>query len=106
MIPGLIHMKGKALFWADALCIDQGNVEERTHQVTLMRDIYGSAERAAIWLGLQENAHLAFKVFRTITEQWAKPISHIGGPGFRLDDFDVEMQGSRHPCHTSSHYSI
>jgi hypothetical protein len=31
------------LFWADALCIDQGNKVEKSWQVRLMREIYESA---------------------------------------------------------------
>lgn len=27
-------------FWIDAICIDQGNVLERNHQVQLMKDLY------------------------------------------------------------------
>jgi hypothetical protein len=37
--------------WADAICIDQGNVEERCFQVTLMGEIYSRAERVVLWLG-------------------------------------------------------
>jgi hypothetical protein len=29
-------------FWIDALCIDQDNVQERNHQVGLMRQIFGN----------------------------------------------------------------
>jgi hypothetical protein len=37
--------------WIDAICIDQGNPSERTHQVKLMADIYGKATRVLVWLG-------------------------------------------------------
>ncbi|KAK4231607.1 heterokaryon incompatibility protein-domain-containing protein [Podospora fimiseda] len=40
------------LFWIDTVCIDQGNTKERNHQVSLMRDIYSSAEKVYVWLGL------------------------------------------------------
>jgi hypothetical protein len=39
------------LIWADALCIDQQNRNERTQQVRLMTSIYSQAESVAIWLG-------------------------------------------------------
>jgi hypothetical protein len=32
------------VLWADALCIDQGNEDEKEHQVGLMREIYRKAE--------------------------------------------------------------
>jgi hypothetical protein len=38
-------------FWADALCIDQTNTVERSHQVNLMQDIYSYAALVIVWLG-------------------------------------------------------
>ncbi|EMC92640.1 hypothetical protein BAUCODRAFT_40580, partial [Baudoinia panamericana UAMH 10762] len=35
----------------DAICIDQGNIEERGMQVTLMGEIYKSAQEVVVWLG-------------------------------------------------------
>lgn len=37
--------------WVDALCIDQGNIGERNHQVGLMSQIYTNAEVVVAWLG-------------------------------------------------------
>lgn len=37
--------------WADAVCIDQSNTNERGHQVRLMSSIYKAASRVVIWLG-------------------------------------------------------
>lgn len=37
--------------WADALCINQKDVSERSRQVLLMRDIYICAEHVCVWLG-------------------------------------------------------
>lgn len=39
------------IFWADALCIDQSNVEERSAQVSAMSQIFRSASNVVIWLG-------------------------------------------------------
>lgn len=41
--------------WADAVCIDQTNIEERGHQVSHMGDIYRRATRVVVWLGSDEN---------------------------------------------------
>ena len=47
-----IRMRNKdRLLWIDALCIDQDNLRERNHQITLMRDIYSAAIRTLIWIG-------------------------------------------------------
>ncbi|KAF5510947.1 Heterokaryon incompatibility protein 6, OR allele [Colletotrichum siamense] len=37
--------------WVDAICIDQCNIHERSHQVGIMRYIYATAERVIIYLG-------------------------------------------------------
>ncbi|KAE8454134.1 hypothetical protein EG329_005058 [Mollisiaceae sp. DMI_Dod_QoI] len=48
------------ILWADALCIDQENEKERTHQVAQMSAIYTKAWSVEIWLGLgDEEGELA-----------------------------------------------
>lgn len=37
--------------WIDAICINQSDVEERSQQVRMMRDIYSQASHVLIWLG-------------------------------------------------------
>ena len=37
--------------WIDAICINQGDVEERNSQVSMMGDIYEQAEHVYVWLG-------------------------------------------------------
>lgn len=37
--------------WVDAICIDQNNVGERSHQVGLMRDVYSRARKVVAFLG-------------------------------------------------------
>ncbi|KAK8091899.1 hypothetical protein PG997_002260 [Apiospora hydei] len=37
--------------WADAICIDQTSVAEKSHQIGLMARIYRQASKAAIWFG-------------------------------------------------------
>lgn len=41
--------------WADALCIDQTNVDDKTQQVQLFHRIYSQATRTLIWLGPDES---------------------------------------------------
>ncbi|WJG36102.1 heterokaryon incompatibility protein-domain-containing protein [Fusarium oxysporum Fo47] len=65
--------------WADALCINQADTAERTHQVGLMRNIYSSTTEGTLWLGefsgdgdtgansiLQETAATAFELVRSL----------------------------------------
>jgi hypothetical protein len=42
---------GHRLLWIDAICIDQGNLEERNRQVKLMGQIYSDANEVLAWLG-------------------------------------------------------
>ncbi len=44
----------EAFLWVDAICIDQSNILERSHQVALMGDIYRRAEKVIVWLSPKE----------------------------------------------------
>ena len=55
------------LFWIDALCIDQVNIDERNDQVAQMGQIYSAAKRVIVWLGV--NSELA-ALFRTAAHTW------------------------------------
>lgn len=46
------HRNGLTL-WVDALCINQGDVAERTHQVGLMDNIYKRCQKVIVYLGDQ-----------------------------------------------------
>ncbi|KAI0103961.1 heterokaryon incompatibility protein-domain-containing protein [Nemania sp. FL0031] len=43
------------ILWVDAICIDQSDPDERAYQVSFMGDIYRSAKRVIIWLGLSDH---------------------------------------------------
>jgi hypothetical protein len=54
---------GPMLLWADQLCIDQSNIEERSSQVSMMGSIYSSAEYLFACLGDSDTAaDVAFMV--------------------------------------------
>ena len=38
-------------FWIDAICINQENIDEKDHQVDLMKEIYQKARLVTAWLG-------------------------------------------------------
>ncbi|KAK6430976.1 hypothetical protein LTR95_012863, partial [Oleoguttula sp. CCFEE 5521] len=42
---------GDEFHWVDAICIDQKNEDEKSHQVQVMREIYGRAERVLACVG-------------------------------------------------------
>jgi hypothetical protein len=41
----------RPVMWADAICIDQSDLDERSSQVPLMTEIYTQAVQTVIWLG-------------------------------------------------------
>lgn len=41
------------ILWVDAICIDQGNISERGHQVQQMRDIYRNSKRVLFCISRQ-----------------------------------------------------
>jgi hypothetical protein len=43
----------RGMLWTDAICINQTSISERNHQVSMMGDIYRSATRVLVWLGLE-----------------------------------------------------
>ncbi|KAI0856830.1 heterokaryon incompatibility protein-domain-containing protein [Xylaria cubensis] len=45
--------------WIDAICINQSDLDEKGHQVRLMRRIYSKAQRTTIWLGDQSTKRKA-----------------------------------------------
>ncbi|TGO66989.1 hypothetical protein BOTNAR_0050g00230 [Botryotinia narcissicola] len=54
LADALIHLRDEnrpLRLWADAICIDQSNLGERTQQLGLMREIYRLGGRTIIYLG-------------------------------------------------------
>ncbi|OTB19095.1 hypothetical protein K445DRAFT_305427, partial [Daldinia sp. EC12] len=45
----------KRSLWADAICINQNDSNERGSQVGRMKDIYSKADRVLIWLGEEKD---------------------------------------------------
>ncbi|KAL9078009.1 MAG: hypothetical protein Q9157_003069 [Trypethelium eluteriae] len=43
------------ILWADALCIDQNNNRERSHQVQSMHRIFSGVKRVLVWLGKESS---------------------------------------------------
>ena len=51
----LAYSKTSRYYWMDCMCIDQGNVEERNHQVAFMGTIYGLAQHVLVCLGCSDD---------------------------------------------------
>lgn len=61
---------GSRRVWADQICIDQLNKEERSQQVQFMNQIYRNGSHVQVWLGLDEHnlAKKAFDFVRRLAE--------------------------------------
>ncbi|KAH8585799.1 heterokaryon incompatibility protein-domain-containing protein, partial [Bisporella sp. PMI_857] len=46
-----LQLDAPVMIWADALCINQNDSEEKGQQVEMMTDIYRTAKQTLIWLG-------------------------------------------------------
>jgi hypothetical protein len=58
------HQRG-LMFWADSICINQEDNDERSRRVRLMSTIYRLVELVAIWLGkAADESELAFDMMR------------------------------------------
>jgi hypothetical protein len=85
------------VFWVDALCINQANLGERSHQVLLMRDIYSKAKRTLICLDIKPSINTSDVCWTTIAYQailiiakWSKRNSsplEFSGLKFGIEQF-------------------
>ncbi|EEU39837.1 uncharacterized protein NECHADRAFT_79724 [Fusarium vanettenii 77-13-4] len=72
-------ISGSTFFWIDAVCINQSNVHERNHQVSMMKEIYVNASKVFIWLGPEgDNSDLAMDFIATKGRRGLRR----RGPGF------------------------
>jgi hypothetical protein len=67
------------LLWADAICISQDDVLERSQQVQMMRNIFEGAEQVLVWLG-EANADSSLAV-RLVNESGRASLLSAHGAG-------------------------
>lgn len=73
--------------WADAICINQADDEEKTLQVRLMQDIFSHAEHVVAWLA--EESESVKRAFAFIREFFATMRKYtFVDPATREEDFD------------------
>jgi hypothetical protein len=63
--------------WIDAICINQSDTEEKSHQIPLMEEIYRKASNVLIWLGTESEG--SKEVMRYLTHIGSKFLER-GGP--------------------------
>jgi len=91
----LRYANGIRTLWVDVVCIDQNDLKERSHQVTLMGDIYRAALQVVVWLGPEtDDSSHAFDIMHAIGSSidvdWFsysfKPKMAADNPPFRTID--------------------
>jgi hypothetical protein len=102
IISHLQSNKPGTLFWIDALCINQQDLAEKSHQVPLMGEIYSHAASVTVWLGeASEDSSLAFDfleilepVLRTFKKRDKSERSGVFNAHDELDRLTSSRQGS------------
>lgn len=87
---GLRHMRYRNVsryLWADAVCIDQNNMQERGHQVSHMRTIYQKSIKVLVWLGIDKNDQ-ASKATAALQEIGSACCAQSRTPAAQLKDVD------------------
>ena len=74
--------------WADQICINQSDVEERGSQVSKMRKFYEQAECVIAWLGALEGGDLALRTVQNLRAEVDIRVAHgtIDGILPKLED--------------------
>lgn len=73
-LKALRRKSESVMVWADALCIDQQNRDERTQQVKLMTSIYTQADSVAVWLGPEaDDSASGLDLLRDVAEKSSSP---------------------------------
>ena len=69
----LLHLRSRTApltLWVDAVCIDQGDLEERNAQVALMSLIFMRAMKVVAWLGTRDHGKL-HDPFQSMSVDWS-----------------------------------
>jgi hypothetical protein len=89
------------VLWADSICINQNDLDERSSQVSLMCDVYRKAQGVVVWLGQgTELMHKSIMTLTTIKNRY-KPDESVDLPATQLsrlhDPLMETVNGEKHP---------
>jgi Heterokaryon incompatibility protein (HET) len=70
------------ILWVDAICINQGDVDERSEQVPLMQDIYRNCEKVLVWLGGEASSGRAVGFLDTLGRKIANYCHDLSRAGY------------------------
>ncbi|KAH8587764.1 heterokaryon incompatibility protein-domain-containing protein [Bisporella sp. PMI_857] len=90
----LARRRSTGLIWADAICINQSDDQEKTRQVRMMREIYEKAQRVIIWLGKgQAGDGRGFELAKTLYQKCDGADYDMYATTYDFEDFDCESKG-------------
>lgn len=93
------------ILWVDAICIDQENEKEKTHQVGAMARIYGFANRVVVWLGEEaEQSALAFEELKNLALR--HQISQLFPKAPQSDDANVSSKSHEIACNADTEGAV
>ena len=93
LYDALCHLRRKdehITAWADAMCINQQNLDERNHQVHHMRNIYAKAWRTVIYLG-PYNGNTCLSAWNYLEKESQSKLLCQDDPSFPGSFEDVEI---------------
>jgi hypothetical protein len=82
------------ILWVDAICINQKDVDERGHQVGIMRDVYSEAARVLIWLG-EESKDRGPRLSHTGNSISSSALDIASGPPSSADSYCGKISGHK-----------
>jgi hypothetical protein len=86
----LRYLDQQRILWADALCINQSDLRERTHQVSLMSSIYSRASLVLVWLGeAWEGCELVMEMLKQLGGNESLHVFKSLNPGFSIHGMDL-----------------
>jgi Heterokaryon incompatibility protein (HET) len=88
----LRHPVEEVVVWADALCINQEDIDERGKQVRLMGSIYANAAQVMVWLGEEDgDTKLAFEALRNLAASHRQSLNESSGYGTIIDVDNAQL---------------
>ncbi|RDW70123.1 hypothetical protein BP5796_08520 [Coleophoma crateriformis] len=72
--------------WVDAISINQNDTRERSHQVSMMGNIYSSSQMVLVWLGKEDPSPGAERVFRNFIPGFLALVKRQGLAPFKGKD--------------------
>ncbi|KAI1091292.1 HET-domain-containing protein [Rostrohypoxylon terebratum] len=102
----LTHLREHGYYrdlWVDAICISQCDQDERNQQVSIMADIYESAECVKVWLGAaDESTSLAYELIERLGMLSEDDLRSIKPQACENEHNDKLLQHTNSPQHWAS----